>query len=603
MGPGDIPPPGNPFYTLPANLRGFDDPQADPDPTYAPLGPAIFVKYQRADLYSLPTSDGTSHAYDTNNTGNPPWGSCMVLSVRGCPAGTVPDGDADQIIDAFPDRHNKGMYAAVYDKQPVVSRPDQQYPFDAFGGKSCPLDLPTCDPSVVGNDCGGFAHFDNFTSNNGTLYSGAAPQAIQLGLPTASGILSPYALDVPPASEKWPVVPFARNWPPYDAGVSADYPSPGPSSSEAIRRLLRFVSSIVTYSSASPVTSAYTLAENSTEVVTTAPTTPLAGALQDAYDYFKQSVFQPSGIQDPAIDCRNYIIVYITDGKDECNSDPCTGGVSGQGVSKDLALLPLPESAPGARAAAHLVDPTVRELGIPIKMVAMANAGSPFYSNITCIAGADPEGEVFLASNRAQLEAALETILNFKRNANSFVAPAVPAFGSSTGGDTAMIGAVIPSHQNPGGVLSSWSIWSGSLKAFKLGTDGKVPVVVGTPPPPPATVTPGGPTPLPATPTPTPQTGTNLFPDESSPDARSRLAAQAGVERLARAGLHESDAEPRRRRERRRGRKRLRSHQGLAGPENALHARGSGRRADAARGLHAQRRNLRGRRRRGHVLP
>jgi hypothetical protein len=513
VGPGDIPPPGNPFFTLPANLRGFDDPQADPDPTYTALSPATFVKYQRADLYALPYADG-SHAYDTNNNGNPPWGSCMTVTARGCPAGTVPDGDADQLPDSVPDRHNKGMYAAMYDKQPVVSRPDQQYPLDAIAGKSCPLDLSSCDPSVPGNDCGGFAHFADFSSNNGTPYAGAAPKAL---LP------SPYQTDEPLAKDKWPVVPFARNWAPYDAGLSSDYPSPGPSSSEAIRRLLRFVSSIVTYNSGAPVTSAYSLAEYSTEVVATAPTTPLAGALEDAYEYFEQSVFKPVGIQDPAIDCRNYIIVYITDGKDECNSEPCAGGRSGLpypngGVAKDLADLALPESAPGARAAAHLADPTVREKGIPVKMVAMANDTSPFYGNITCIAGADPEGEVFLASNRDQLEAALETILNFKRNANSFVAPAVPAFGSASGSDTAMIGAVIPSHSNPGGVLSSWSIWSGSLKAFKLDSAGLVPFVTGTPLPPPATVTPGGPTPVPATPTPTPAKGTGNFPDESDPD-------------------------------------------------------------------------------------
>src|SRR5262249_48662083 len=157
-----------------------------------------------------------------------------------------------------------------------------------------------------------------------------------------------------------------------DAGTSADYPNPGPSSSEAIRRLLRFVSSIVTYNSAAPVTSAYSLAEPSTEIVATASGTPLAGALQDAYDYFKKSVFQtpPNAVPDPAIDCRNYIIVYVTDGKDECNSDPCAGGLDNipnpnGGVSHDLSTIALPESSPGARHQAHLIDSSVRETGIP----------------------------------------------------------------------------------------------------------------------------------------------------------------------------------------------------------------------------------------------
>jgi hypothetical protein len=510
VGPGDLPPPGTDFFTLPASLRGFDDPQADPDPTYVNLNQTIRVKYQRADLYSLPYADG-SHPYDTNNNGNPPWGSCVVFAARGCPV--VPDGDADQIADSLGDRHNKGMYAAVQDKQPVGYRPNQQFPLDAFAGKSCPLDRPSCDPHASGEDCGGFAHWGDFRSNNGTNYSGSAPQS--LGGPSGT----PYQQAEPPAKDKWPVVPFARDWAPYDAGTGADYPNPGPSSSEAIRRLLRFVSSIVTYDSSAPVTTAYSLAEYSTEVVATAPTTPLAGALEDAYQYFEQSVFKTdsNAIQDPAIDCRNYIIVYITDGKDECNSDPCNGGRTGGGAAGDLSQIPLPESVPGARALANGIDPSIRVKGIPVKIVAMANESAPYYSNLTCIAAADPEGEVFLASNRDQLESALETILNFKRDANSFVAPAVPAFASASGGQTAAIGAVIPSHSNAGGVLSSWSIWSGSLKAFKLDSSGLIPVVTAPPNTPTPVPTSGGPTPVPATPTPA---GFNApqYPDESNPD-------------------------------------------------------------------------------------
>ena len=489
------------FVPLPPLLRGFDDPQADGDSTYVKLA-TIRVKYTRGDLYSLPFADG-NHKYDTRNNGNPTWGSCIAPTDTGNKfnCSIIPDADADQIVDnpIQPDRHNHGMYAALYDWGPeFAARPIQQYPFDAFAGKSCPKDLSSCDPYAVGNDCGGFAHFAAFTSNNGTPYAGAAPQG--LGGPGGS----PYQIDEPPFKDKWPVVPFGRDWPPYDSGASADYPSTGPSPNEAIRRLLRFVSSIVTYDSSAPVTSAYTLAEPSTEVVATAPGTPLAGALEDAYQYFQKSVFAPSPVPDPAIDCRNYIIVYITDGQDECNSEACGGGRSGNpypggGVAYDLAHLALPESAPGARHSAHLIDNSVRELGIPVNIVAMANADSPFYPAITCIAGADPEGKVFLASNRDALEAALETILDFKKSAKSFVAPAVPAFAGS-GSDTAMIGAVIPSHQLPNDVLASWSIWNGSLKALKLDNRGLLPVVTAAA----ATVTPtvgaGTPTPPPTRP-------------------------------------------------------------------------------------------------------
>ena len=507
-----------PVNPLPAALRGFDDPQADGDTTFASTGITIKVKYTRADQVVLPTSDGTSHVYDTRNNGNPPWGSCMTVSLRGCPV--VPDGDADQIADAVPDRHNKGMYAALYDRGPqFLPRPQQQYPFDAFAGLSCPLDLPTCDPSLPGNDCGGFARFAPFTSNNGTAYSGSAPAAL---VQAPNG--SPYQLDEPPAKDKWPVVPFSRDWAPYDAGVTADYPSTGPSPDDSIRRLLRFVSSIVSYDSSAPVATAYQLKEAATEVVATAPGTPLAGALEDAYEYFEQSVFKTAtnAVPDPAIDCRNYIIVYITDGQDECHSDACSGGrvalpYPGGGVSKDLSLLKLPESAPGARALAHATDVSVRDVGIPVNIVAMANEDAPFYANLTCIAD-NSGGQIFLAKNRDTLESALETILDFKRNANSFVAPAVPAFAGNTASDTALLGAVIPSHLNANGSLSAWSIWSGSLKALKLDASGLVPVVVAAAPT--STPTPGvgTPTPGPATPTPTPIPGTGNYPDESDPN-------------------------------------------------------------------------------------
>ena len=480
----------------------------------------IRVKYTRGDLYALPFADGT-HRYETRNNGNPPWGSCTTAEAANpFNCSVKPDHDADQVIDnpAIPDRHNHGMYAALYDWGPdFAPRPIQQYPNDAFAGKSCPLDLPSCDPFVANNDCGGFAHFGAFTSNNGTSYAGSAPAV--LGGPGGS----PYLQDEPPNKELWPVVPFSRDWSPYDAGPAADYPSTGPTSSEAIRRLLRFVSSIVSYNSAAPVTSAYTLAEPSTEIVATASGTPLAGALEDAYKYFENSVFKTAtgAIQDPAIDCRNYIIVYVTDGNDQCNSDACVGGRTGGGVSTDLAKIPLPESVLGARAAAQAFDPSIRTEGIPVNVVAMANAGASYFPTLQCIAD-NSGGDVFLASNRAQLESALETILDFKRNALSFVAPAVPAFGSAAGGDTAMIGAVVPSHLNAGGVLSSWSVWSGSLKSFQLDSNGLVPVVTAAPPTITPTPSPGGPTPGPPSPTTTP-TANKTFPDESDPNNASAI--------------------------------------------------------------------------------
>ena len=242
--------------------------------------------------------------------------------------------------------------------------------------------------------------------------------------------------------------------------------------------------------------------------------------LLDAYNYFVNSVFPtpPSGAPDPAIDCRNYIIVYVTDGHDECSSDPCVGGTTGLGPSGDLGQVALPESVPGSRTSAHAADPSVRVTGIPVFVVGL-NSDPSFFPALNCIA-TNSGGQLFAATDRGSLQAALESILDFKRNANFFAAPAVPAFSGGIG-DTAQIGAVIPSHLNPNGDLSSWAVWSGSLKSFQLDSGGFLPTVTAPPATPSDTPTPGGPTatPVVGTPTPTPVPGsTGTFIDESDPD-------------------------------------------------------------------------------------
>ncbi len=169
------------FIPLPANLRGFDDPAGRRRHDLRPAGHHPGQVHPRRPLRAA-FADGT-HRYETRNNGNPPWGSCTTAETANpFNCSVKPDHDADQIVDnpTIPDRHNHGMYAAVYDWGPDFSpRPIQQYPNDAFAGKSCPLDLPSCDPFVAGKDCGGFAHFHAFTSNNGTIYQSAPrPQAL-----------------------------------------------------------------------------------------------------------------------------------------------------------------------------------------------------------------------------------------------------------------------------------------------------------------------------------------------------------------------------------------------------------------------------------------
>jgi len=65
--------------------------------------------------------------------------------------------------------------------------------------------------------------------------------------------------------------------------------------------------------------------------------------------------------------------------------------------------------------------------------------------------------------------------------ANFFTSPALPAFASASG-DEGVIGSVIPSHQYPAlspgpAAASSWAIWNGSLKAYKLDNNGGIPTV------------------------------------------------------------------------------------------------------------------------------
>ncbi len=273
----------------------------------------------------------------------------------------------------------------------------------------------------------------------------------------------------------------------------------------------------MSYDSSQPADSAYRLEEDAKEVAVTASCTPLAGALLDAYNYFVNSVFPPptSGAPDPAIDCRNYIVVFITDGHDEAGSDPCVGGTSGNGVAGDLGAVLLPESAPGRRAAAAALDPGVRVAGIPVYVVGL-NTNPAFFPALNCIA-TNSGGQLFAVSDRTALLSVLESLLDFKRTANYFASPSVPAFAGGFG-DTAQVGSVVPSHLNTNGDLSSWSIWNGSIKSYQLDSNGLIPAVTAAA----ATVTPtsSGPTNTPsaATPTPTPAVVANDYADESDPN-------------------------------------------------------------------------------------
>jgi hypothetical protein len=420
---------------LPLLDRGFDDPQADPDPTFIWSGKAIYISYKRADLWNFPNPAPPkdplfpyqTYADDTKN-GNPPWGSQS-------PNDMDADGLSDPASPTLTDRHNRGAYAAFYNFDRYEFA--QQSPNDAVAEPSHPLPAPApCNVYAAGHLCGGLALFDGHPHD------------------VANNPYVPYPTGPPPpAPEYWPLVPFPRDWSPF----SGSNPGSDANSVTAIKRLLRFASSIVSFDSGAVHMSEYQLAEDAGNVVVMAAGTPIAGSLRDAYNYFKNSVQAPS-VQDPFAACRLYKVVLITDGLDNSGADSCSGG-SGDGPAGDL-----------------------KTIGVPVTVVALV-PGPSLPANLKCIADKSG-GQGLLATDRASLLAALQNVVQLKRSVNFFAAPALPAFVSSSG-DTAIIGGVIPSHDNlppaGDGLATSWAIWNGSLKAYKLDSKGNIPTITATP--------------------------------------------------------------------------------------------------------------------------
>src|SRR5215831_4617324 len=535
---------------LPAVNRGFDDPQADPNPSFVPTGRSAVIHYIRADLVDLGAdrngggnqTAGSGYVGNANaasppcpstscaDNGNPPWGSGSPDS-----SGVMQDVDADGVLDTSAilnpgvNRHNQGMYGAHFEQ--AWRQNSQEFPMDAAAARSSCFGAPDpCNPYSA--DCGGMAHFYDST---GTTFLNAPDK------PDGSGsTFVPYTTLVPPSKQDWPAVPFQRgDWTNNNPNDAPNVP--------VIKRLMRMVSSLVAFDpdESHGALNAYSLAENANNVVMPAPGTPIAGVLLDAYKYFKNTVFPDAmpvsagGHGDPAASCRRYLIVFITDGIDECNSgppdaahptrvnrscsgpgvetivtsgDPSLGDNTADGVAGDLGRIKLPEINVGDRAAAHASNPQIQTNGVPVYMVSLGGTPSVF----NCIADkSDPQEStavadthVLGATDRAGLVSALNSILTFVNVPRFFAAPSVPAFATGSSA-VSQIGAVIPSHVNEDASSSAWAIWAGSLKAYKLDAVGQIPTVTptGTPPP---TPTPGG--------APTPN-----FPDEGTPDASSIL--------------------------------------------------------------------------------
>ncbi|HXM76398.1 MAG TPA: hypothetical protein VN971_06465, partial [Thermoanaerobaculia bacterium] len=355
----------------PTPTVGFDDPQANPTAGLFLLK-SVQILYTRGDLYNVPTgsSGGPQGTYSSTVsdtlTGNPPWGS---------QTSPVNDGNADGFADLVPNRFNQGMYVS---------------------------DSDTASDSPCSGDVGGFTKYSVLPPTGFTPYPAAAAPA-------------------PPRPDLWPIVPFQRDWKPDTPNVPV------------LKKLLRFVSSIISYNSAMPVLTAYTLEESMNDTVIASGNTPIAGALKDVYQYLKLSVFPDTS--DPDINCRNYMVVFVTDGLETCGGNACSGagaeaGNANGGVSKDLGLMALPESAPGMRALAAAKNTSIRLKGVPVHMVTMGL--DPNDPSFTCIAN-NSGGSVKGATDRAGLQAAIESILELKPQASVVAAPSLPAFASGSG--------------------------------------------------------------------------------------------------------------------------------------------------------------------------
>ena len=289
--------------------------------------------------------------------------------------------------------------------------------------------------------------------------------------------------------------------------------------------------------------SEYSLAEDANDVVVTAPGTPIAGVLLDAYNYFKNTVFQE--LDDPSINCRNHIIVYLTDGLDECNSNACAGRPHGQRpLGRPRGQIPLPENPAGAAGSAHALDSTVR-------IRAFRSTSWPWASTRTTrpSSASRPTRAARLRRQRpgARSRRRWRTSSTSGPTRNFFSSPAVPAFAAGFS-DTAQIGAVVPSHINEDTSLSLWSDLERVLKRFKLDSERQHPGVTAVPSPTDdadAGRRPRRRRPRRSVPPTHAASGPVAYPDETTSERRLGRSSPAGLERGTRARLHGSRGEPR----------------------------------------------------------
>ena len=289
----------------PLQDRGFDDPQADPDPSFIPsgntCGPAknqpckIYISYKRADLWAFPNPLPPPTALPPPNPlfpYRPKRRTRTRQPAMGLTAGLRPRVESSERhgrrrgrrdTGPPPDRHNRGAFAAYLQFRPLPVCPAVPQRRVRGAVSSCARSAQL--RCLRGRPpCGGWLS----TTAEATLPARRSRGRQRRPVPALRA-----GHGAAGAGEFWPLVPFPRDWAPYKTSDC--------NSATAIKRLLRFASSIVSFDSTKDYMSEYSLAEDSSNVVVVSPATPIAGSLRDAYNYFKNTVFAQN---DPFADCR-----------------------------------------------------------------------------------------------------------------------------------------------------------------------------------------------------------------------------------------------------------------------------------------------------------
>ncbi len=176
--------------------------------------------------------------------------------------------------------------------------------------------------------------------------------------------------------------------------------------------------------------------------------TPIAASMMDAYDwYVSLRAGDGAWTQDSLDLCRNWYIILITDGEEQCGGDPC-----GTGEGADLL-----------RAPPVVVGDPPRDLP-PVVVSTIGFSASVTGTSLKCVA--NQESDFYVASDAAELKESLDRLINnYLVEDRAFVPISVaPPLTSILAGQENDFLVTVPIFQP----INGSSVWDGHLHAFKL---------------------------------------------------------------------------------------------------------------------------------------